>query len=334
MLGNRKCDLACLLLLVVILSACTIGSGSKPTDSGSNSSGDLQTIMPTREPTLTAWPTETPNLVRTQVAITIEAMHAQNTAIALTSATPTPLFGIYVQIRYSPDERYAAVMYPSYIHESGLLSIDVFTADGELLWSIQDEDRISQGDPHPQLSIYQWSNDSETLYFYNSFSFDGAYTLWNGFDLRMIDIDSGEVVSLLPPDVLQSFAISPDGKRLAYILADDDPLAVVIRELSSGAERRFPIEFEAEGPVQAGWITWSPYGNGLIFHKLQNGAQAQAVYLDIGSGQQVIFMEYFIEYYYFQEWISSGVVRYLSIVDESTYDINIWTGAGAPTPEP
>lgn len=244
------------------------------------------------------------------------------------------MFGRYSHILFSPDGQYAAVKYSEVDHESGIPTLEILTSDGELLWSIPDEGGVPLTDPYPHLEAYRWSEDSSVLYFYYAFGFDGAFSLWDGYGLKQIDVNTGEISTLISSEGLSAFAISPNDRYLAYVRSADHPPAVVIRDLISGEQNRYPIEVEADVYEQAGWITWSPFSDALIFHTLQDGWMAQAIFFNHTSGRQYVFLEYYIEAYQFDEWLSPGTVRYVNLFKNATFDINVWTGAGAPTPKP
>ena len=93
--------------------------------------------------------------------------------------------------------------------------------------------------PQKSLFIYKWDDSSKYLYFYYHFSYDGVHTLWNGFDLQKIDVDTGKITQVIPSSKLVGFSISPSGEQIAFIRMEDDPRQLVIKNFSGGRIKEF-----------------------------------------------------------------------------------------------
>jgi hypothetical protein len=86
---------------------------------------------------------------------------------------------------------------------------------------------------------------------------------WSESQLVKVDLETGEVTALTAPDVdavLDHPRISPDGTQLAYLRNRDVGWRVVIRDLTSGAERELAM------PAGAGVarFSWAPDSSGIF----------------------------------------------------------------------
>ena len=132
--------------------------------------------------------------------------------------------------------------------------IEIKSNSGELLQSVQFEDQPDQGDPRPTLALVGWSWDGRSVYYFQAYSYDGAVTLWSGFDLRAIEVATGRTAILVPTRGLMAFRFSPDKTMLAYVQDEDSPRVLYIRDL----ENRNPSELQhrhiaiQRGPVHSG----------------------------------------------------------------------------------
>ena len=107
-----------------------------------------------------------------------------------------------------------------------------------------------------------WSPDGQFLYFSNVPYGIGGYILFRGGpDLQQVDLATGAMTEILPDmGCLCPMSLSPDGSTVAYI-GGLEPLELVLHEVTTGAERRAPLE---AGYRQAGSIVWSPDGKLLM----------------------------------------------------------------------
>jgi hypothetical protein len=84
-----------------------------------------------------------------------------------------------------------------------------------------------------------------------------------------MDLDSGEIITVLPPGDLSSsleyvLSISPTGRRLAYIYPSYSPASTTIHllDLQNGEIRDIVLEENWQG---VGWFHWSEDGLQLSF---------------------------------------------------------------------
>ncbi|HXF68317.1 MAG TPA: hypothetical protein VNK89_00790 [Thermoflexus sp.] len=138
------------------------------------------------------------------------------------------------------------------------VQLKVSKTDGTIEWIIVDkwsEWGLGYTIPQP----LHWSHDGRYLYFTNKPVPDGCAVFVNGSDLHRVDLNSGEVVGIIPPVGLW-LSLSPDETMLAYIGYGNRGL--VIRDLATGMERE--VKLNPGEDYQAGHILWSPDGRAII----------------------------------------------------------------------
>ncbi len=238
----------------------------------------------------------------------------------------------------SPNQAYVAKLYGEYRHPSGRPTIEVFDREGRLIWSVEYQGELPTGDPRRALTIYRWSDDSERLYFYYSFRFDGYPTLWDGFDLQVLSMASGKLWRVLPGQGMMAFAVSPNERKIAYARQDDEPARVMVKDLQTGEETTIPIERIAVDNIQVGWFVWSPDSRHLLY-STENQEEIEVTVVDTRSWVQRKILDYFTEDTWFDRWVSDDVVRYLTDLNTGEMtDIDVGTGevivVGTATPKP
>jgi hypothetical protein len=109
-----------------------------------------------------------------------------------------------------------------------------------------------------------WSEDGQRLYLGISRGVSGPIHFANGWGILALDLNTGEITKVLEPlqHLYYSFAFSPDGNYLIYIVQQDTPLPMSILELSSGKIRSIYLDREYN---QAGDIMWSPDLKQVVF---------------------------------------------------------------------
>ena len=304
---------------------------------------------PAIDPTLTASPipkyTQKPATTVSEKELErIEARTPSSTPAPTITSKPTPAVSDnppstsdpYDQILLSPDKRFVAKLYNEYVYHTGRPTIEISDNTGSLLWTIPFQGEMPTGDPHPYLSLYKWSSDSSSLYFYNAFSFDGYYTLWDGLDLQLIRIATGKAERVLPGKGLMAFAFSPGEQYVAYTRDQDQPRRLIVRNLTNDSESMAKIDLKSDNYTQAGWISSSPNGDKILFHT-ENQERIQAILLDVDSMKQQLLLEFWGEEYWFSGWSENGVM-YLHSPDNEVINIDVTTGItttiGTATPVP
>lgn len=111
------------------------------------------------------------------------------------------------------------------------------------------------------------STDGRYVYFDEVFRYEATACQWR---IKRLSLTGGTPETLAQDGFDPS--VSPDGKSLAYIsgagLDCDGPESLVIRELSSGKERRWPLEpsRDSEGSSRAfSGVGWSPDSRYLLY---------------------------------------------------------------------
>lgn len=278
--------------------------------------------------------TESPINIPTSTGIQTKAPTKQ--PILLTSTdiptpiatlSPSPTKDPAEQVIYSPDghliaKKYEPYWYPTSVETIEIQSIDgsilrkipfegeILGSDGNVLWEIPPQGEQWTGDPHPGLSILDWSQDSQELFFYYSMFFDGNHALWMGYDLQQINIQTGIVKRVLPGNGLMVFSFSENQELLAYVRSQDEPRRIIIRDVKSGTERSIPIITNPDKELQqVGWFIWSPYTkNELVFYTLRN-EWLQTFYLDINTMSMRLIYEDWVEEFWFDSWMPDNKLR-------------------------
>jgi WD40 repeat protein len=231
----------------------------------------------------------------------------------------------------SPDGKIVARLYSEFVHPSGKETLEIWNAEGSVMWVVPYQGEMPTYDPRPSLSLYKWSPDSSALYFYYTFGYDGFWSIFDGNDLQSIEVKTGIVKDTVPGSCI-AFGFSPDMSKLAYTRGAQ----ITIRDMTTGAEKT--AEIRTKGFEQAGQIVWSPTGNRLVFQVLMDeGGNTQLIYLDANSMKQKVILEDFIEDYLFQGWIQDENLQYRK-VDSTIVIVDIQTGVesiiGTATPRP
>jgi WD40 repeat protein len=277
---------------------------------------EIETVSPTLTLTITSTPIVSPTL------------RLEPTDVPTETVVPPSreLYGPYFDFAYSPDGNYLAVKINNTSTAPLVSTIDIYKVGGELLWSIP-IDEMYLYDPSPFGKIDRWSQNSRFLYFYESFGYDGAPTLWDGYNPSLIDVRNGRVARFVRSDDLIAYAVSPNDKLLAYIRAEDEPRVLVVRDLVTGNERRATIEIETEEYSQAGWISWSPDSSVLVFHTLGDAYVAEAIHVDLETMHLTAFAHFWPEGYHLEGWLDAETIRYYSAYDEAGIVIDVSVGA-------
>jgi WD40 repeat protein len=219
------------LLIVILISSCSVLSNEN-TDSELNSSSSFQTATITHRPTDTITPTKT--------------------------LMPSPTQDESWQSVFSPDGKLVAKMYEGYWHSFIAQVIEIQDLEGDVIWAVPFQGELQRSDPHSTMRIIDWAPDGSALYFYYSWAYDGGYTLFDGHDLQMLDIETGKLRGLLTDGII-SFAFTPDMSKFAYTVRG----RIGIYDIATGDDRNVAIR--SDGIEQSGNIHWSPSSDGLVF---------------------------------------------------------------------
>jgi WD40-like Beta Propeller Repeat len=238
-----------LIVLAALLAAC-----AGPT---------LSTTELFPVPTVTPLPSTTP--VPTSVQTPTPAATATSTAEPVERWSST-----------SPDGKWIAqgMMEGPFLagdEEKYHYQLKVVSADRSIEWTAVDE-RARWGLGYTSPRPLHWSKDealgttalstTRYLYFTNEPVPDGCAVFVNGSDLQRMDLITGQVQEILPRKAWW-LSLSPDERQLAYVYWNGEALEIVLRTLTTGAERRAKLK-GASGDSQAGNIVWSPDGNAFM----------------------------------------------------------------------
>lgn len=134
-----------------------------------------------------------------------------------------------------------------------------------------------------------WTPDNGAVYYTNQQYGIGGYILfWGGPDLVRAEIETGAQTTIVRErPCLCAMAISPDGKRLAWIDSSGPSLALHVSDLTTGADTvtALPVEIG-----QAGAIAWRPDSGAFMYTEAigdyENEAYSVAI-VDVTTGQRV-----------------------------------------------
>ncbi len=135
--------------------------------------------------------------------------------------------------------------------------LQVSQTGGSISWTLTDYvQNAGLGVAIPE--IVHWSSDGRHAYFTNRTIPDGCGDFVNGTDLFRADLETGEVVELMPP-LARSLSLSPDESTVAYLPWGPMP-DLVLRSVATGSQRT--LVWDTPFDV-AGDIVWSPDGQNL-----------------------------------------------------------------------
>ncbi len=236
--------------LLVIFAACAQpGALVTPTAAPPVITGPTSTPLAPTEVSRPA--TTTPTIVptATSAAPTSTSVLA---ALDTTTTTTTSLDGVWVAV--------AAVSFPTTKNGAAcagcgdqyFVRLTVQRTDGSQAWTAIAEWR-PMGLGYTTPAGLHWAADGAVLYYTNMAHPDGCgFFSSNGSDLWRLDLRSGAVIELLPPNGYY-LVLSPDETQVAYLAYGQRGL--VVRALATGAERDYPL---ADLGGQVGAVVWAP----------------------------------------------------------------------------
>ena len=157
--------------------------------------------------------------------------------------------------------------------------------------------------------------NSDKVYFYYYFSYDGWYTLSVGSDLQSIDVHTGEIEKIIA-DCCFAFDFSSDMTHIAYTLNYE----VGILDLINGSNIKtniLPGNYE-----QTGWILYSPSEDIVIFHTLDETGMVKSILLNVHDMSQKIILEFVIESIFPSGWSETENPRYWQVDNKSVFEID------------
>jgi len=222
-------------------------------------------------------PTQTPNLVITQaptstiteapgILITSTANEGIDVAVTATQQALHDQYDKYCVysrqawgFRYSPNNQWVEVV-------CSTDTLEIVRLDETQKWEVSSDTLIN---PYTEYfgGISHWSDDSAFAYITFDPHTDGYWEPYHqGIVLYRLDLQTGRISEVLPLGksdwIFYSFAFSPNDRRLAYIVTDQSPVVLNIRDMQIGEEESF--EFDPKYNT-GGRLVWSLDSQKLVF---------------------------------------------------------------------
>jgi len=145
-------------------------------------------------------------------------------------------------------------------------TIEIVRVDETKKWEVSSDTLISYGAEYFG-GVNHWSNDGAYAYIGFNPHTDGYWEPFHqGIVLYRLNLETGQIGEVLPLVRSNwryySFAFSPNDRRLAYIVTDQSPVILNIRDMQSGDEQSF--EFDPKYNT-GGEFVWSPDSQKLVF---------------------------------------------------------------------
>jgi dipeptidyl aminopeptidase/acylaminoacyl peptidase len=212
------------------------------------------------------------------------------------------------------------------------IRMQVARADGSAAWQVESD---GEGWPEVILRPVHWSIDGRYLYFTLAPFVDGFVLYVSGSGLQRLDLNDGRVAQILAGEnQLQSFSVSPDSSRVAYVRSDDDIEWLVVRDMGDGTELEWSL---ADQPVQAGKITWSPDASELVLLVTQGFSNEEAltdlVLVNLGRLSQETVLHEDPRRFYRIQWTDEHTL-YLEDLTVTGWRLDLQTGEMVLTPTP
>jgi len=232
----------------------------------------------------------------------------------------------------SPDGRWTASSFDYYPP----IRMQVGRADGSAAWQVESD---GEGWPEVILRPVHWSIDGRYLYFTLAPFVDGFVLYMSGSGLKRLDLSDGQVAQVLVGEnQLQSFSVSPDSSRIAYVRSDEDIEWLVVRDLGDETELLWNL---ADQPVQAGKITWSPDASELVLLVTRGFSMEEALtdlmLVNLLSPTEKRVLQEDPRIFYRIDWVDEHML-YLEDLNASAWSLDLQTGemtlTATPMPTP
>lgn len=209
----------------------------------------------TYEAGLTKTPTPTPSHAQIELTATQQVLHDRFNKYCKYN----PAWGF----RFSPNNQWVGVF-------CNWDTVEFVKTDETKIWEASADTLINPGGDY-FIGIDHWSNDGAYVYIDFDPHTDGYWEPYHqGIVLYRLDLETGQISEVLPLVRsnwrFYSYALSPDDSTLAYIVADQSPVVLNIRDLQTGRETTF--EFDPKYNTGGGF-SWSPDGQELVFSVTQ-----------------------------------------------------------------
>lgn len=197
--------------------------------------------------------TMTPTLSSGQIAITATQQVLHDQLDKYCRYNPAQGF------RFSPDGQWVEVF-------CSRDTIEIVRMDETRDWEVSSDTLIN---PYAEYfgGVNHWSNDGAYVYIDFDPHTDGYWEPYHqGIVLYRLDLATGQISEVLPLVKsnwkFYSFAFSPNDRRLAYIVTDQSPVVLNIRDMQTGSEQSF--EFAPKYNTGGGFV-WSQDSQKIVF---------------------------------------------------------------------
>lgn len=178
----------------------------------------------------------------------------QVTPVATATATDFANMEVHRWNAFAPDQTWTAtgmVATPQNGDAQYYTELRVTNAEETITWApVAGWSNFGLGYTTPR--VVHWLADGQSLYFTNAPHPDGCGLFINASDLHQLDLSTGAVTEILPPNRTWVLAAAPDG-TIAYL--QDDELKLL--EPTTANTVRIALDM-VETNVQIGNLVWSP----------------------------------------------------------------------------
>ena len=267
-------------------------------------------LNPDPTPTRTPTPTLSPDEIA--VTATQQALHDQ---LDKHCGTGRPA----LRIGLSPDGQWAVLACESE-------AIALVRMDESKVWRLSSESLIG---PYSEffINFARWSKDGTYAYVVADPHTDGFWEPFHqGAVLFRIHLETGQISEVLPKGtdgyIFYAYTFSPDDKTLAYIVTDESPVVLTLRDLQTGDEQK--IAFDPKYNTGGGYI-WSPDGRKFVFSVAQYDTTvpnhdyvAVSIYLwDQENKEMLLLIEDYPEFLEPHQWVEeSKIILHAEIAEQ------------------
>ena len=255
------------IMVVILLAGC----------------GGQETGVPTSTNSPIPKNAKTPTLISTRTVKPTETITDKTTPTKTPFPFATPEGGVFFE-EYSPNLEWA--VWESYSTIDGNSIILVNLLNPEIVWNITHYETTDSGwviDVSYQ--PIHWSMDGRYFYFTINRVGRCGWAQYIGYSyFKRLNLESGKLVDVLPPEGGYLVGISADSKYLAYV----HDIVLTIRNLRNGEEKSLQVGGFIN--ISSGNIRWSPDSSKLTFI-MQNLDNWAVILVDREKGTYQVLLE-------------------------------------------
>ena len=171
--------------------------------------------------------------------------------------------GYLLNVDVTSDGQRAVVVRASSSFNHTLLEIDLVSGTARQLLATEEAVRFT---------AVQYSTEGHTVYLITDLDSDFLY-------IARLDLDTGALERLITPEWdCDALALSPDGRRLAYIVNVDGAHHIHLYDLATGTTRSAPGFDKLAGVVRGRHLVFAPDGSRIAF-AFTNATRAADIYV-------------------------------------------------------